>query len=357
VKPQSCLQIVDIAAPKVFISSTFTDRLVQVRDQIRRDLDEVKYLPLMSELGTFAYPHLGPVYDDTIEAVPTCEIYILIIGRRHGTVHPDKGKTITELEYDAARASGRPIFVYIEDKVWQGFAAHADGGADGDNYQYWVDDPRVFDFIERVSDVDACRCVPFFQVDDIMSDFRAQLANLLGGYLRFQRKASGWLWTEDFTRSLEREADRVWVLTPDFFWDHSDPDFRQIVFLNVCERGAEYFYLYSDTDGNRARVAEMARDYEAEIGPRWRDSVHYAPIPVEDFNWCTEQALYNAGDPKRERGIIVDAMDARRFVDKYNIELGREKRYDFRCQFTRLWERYAEGELGGAAPNATQLSL
>ena len=356
-KPKSCLQIVDIAPPKVFISSTFTDRLVEVRDQIRRHLEEVNYLPLMSELGTFAYPHSGPVYDDTIDAVPTCEIYMLVIGKRHGTVHPVKGKTITELEYDAARASGRPIFVYVEDQVWQGFTARADGGVNDGNYQHWVDDPRVFNFIERVCVVDACRMVPFSQVNDLLLDFRAQLANLLGGYLRFQKKAAGWLWTEDFTRSFEREADRVWVLTPDFFWDYSDTEFRQIVFLNVCERGTKYFYLYSDTETNRARITEMARDFGTEIGPGWRDFVHYAPIPAEDFNWCTEQALYNAGDPKRERGVIVDAMDGRRLVDKFNIELGREKSYEFRCQFTRLWHRYAGSELGGAAPSTSQLSL
>jgi hypothetical protein len=33
-------------------------------------------------------------------------------------------------------------------------------------------------------------------------------------------------------------------------------------------------------------------------------------------------------------------------ADKYNIELGREKRVKFRRQFAHLWTRYAEDELG-----------
>jgi hypothetical protein len=68
----------------------------------------------------------------------------------------------------------------------------------------------------------------------------------------------------------------------------------------------------------------MKRRIFLQIGPGWQELVRYAAIPTEDFNWCTEQVLFNPGDPKRERGVIVDAMAGRRIADKYNIELGRE---------------------------------
>jgi hypothetical protein len=340
-----CLQTADVTPPQVFISSTFEDRLQEIRVQIQSELEAVNYLPVMSELGSFSYTHHDPVYDDTVAAVSACQIYVLIIGRRYGTVHPGRGCSITELEYLEARDSGLPIFVYIQDSVWEGYQAHRAGAIQPGAHTHWVDQTEVFTFIERVADADACRCVPFQQAPAILTDLKRQLANLLGGYLRFQAKAAGWLWTEQYTRLIEREADLVWVLTPNFYWDYLDAEFRQIVFANVTQRNAKYFYVFKEGDTNRARINEMVRDYASEVGESWKESVHYAAVPEKEFNWCTEQALFNPGDPKRERGILVDGMDGRNKEDKYNVELGRDKLVDFRRQFQRLWSMYGEGAL------------
>jgi hypothetical protein len=344
-RPSSCLDSGDIRPPQVFISSTFEDWVREVRDQVRQVLEQANYQPMMSELGSFSYTHSQRVYDDTINAVSACQIYVLVIGRAYGTIHPQRGKSITELEYEAALTAGIPIFVYVKSSVWDGFKAHRAGALTGDSYTHWVDDLRTFEFLERVAMTDGYPCERFENAHEVLSHFRDQLANLLGGYLRFQTKAARWLWTERFTRDLERTADLVWVLTPDFFWDYTDRDFREIVFHNVTKRDAKYFYAFKNNPVNEQRAVELGRHYAAEIGDVWKERVRFAAIPEEQFGWSTEQALFNAGDARRERGIVVDPMDGRNIIDKFNIELGREKLVNFREQFGRVWAAHGSGKL------------
>jgi Domain of unknown function (DUF4062) len=304
---------------------------------------------MMSELGTFKYTYHGStVVNDTIQAAATADVFILVVGRRYGT-DDATGKSITEQEYEAAQESGIPIFVYVHDDVWEGYGAFRDGAITEDGYLYWVDDRRVFAFVNRVTAVDGHRCRPFSSSSQVVDDFRAQIGNLLGGFLRFDSRASGWLWTEEYTREVESFARVVWILTPNFYWDYSDAEFRKLVSDNITVRKTVYYYLYQATDENEQRISEMVGDYRAALDndDEWRSLVHYAAVPSEDFNWCTEQVMYDPGEA-RARGIIVDAMEGRDKMNKCNIELGRQKRSDFRRQFTRLWNRYGEGELLGA---------
>jgi hypothetical protein len=332
----------------VFISSTFEDLLSEIRDQLRSVLEAANLLPLMSELGDFKYTyHNHSIVTDTIQAAATSDFYVLVIGRRHGTC-VDGEHSVTELEYAAARAAGIPTFVYVHEKVWEGYEAFRAGAVS--DPKHWVDDDRVFRFITRVAAVDAHRCCPFSTGHQIIDDFRRQIANLLGGFLRFEARAAHWLWTEEYTRQVERSAKVVWILTPNFYWDYTDPDFRRLVYENVTIREVTYYYLYCDSRENMRRVEEMVSDYRDALGDdSWRARVNYAAIPADEFNWCAEQAMYDPGYGIREHGIVIDIMDERDKLNKTNIELGREKRADFRRQFTRLWQLHGNGPLLGAA--------
>ena len=342
-----CLQRREIGPPQVFISSTFEDLLSDIRDQLRSELEAANLLPLMSELGDFKYTYQNAsVMTDTIQAAATSDFYVLVIGRRFGTL-ADGHHSVTELEYAAARQAGVPTLVYVQEKVWEGYEAFR-AGAVGDS-KHWVDDDRVFRFITRVAAVDAHRCRPFLTGREIIDDFRHQVANLLGGFLRFEARATHWLWTEEYTRQVEQNAKVVWILTPNFYWDYTDPHFRRLVYENVMIREVTYYYLYCDSAENNRRAAEMVGYFHDALGDdRWRAQVHYAAIPADEFNWCAEQAMYDPGYGDRERGIIVDIMDERDKINKTNIELGREKRADFRRQFVHLWHRHGSGPILGA---------
>jgi len=342
----TCLQPGDLDPPRVFVSSTFQDLLVEIRDVLCSELEDMSIRPVMSELPTFPYTFGQDAVDgDAVAGVPSAQLYLLVIGRRYGTSDAHERLSITEKEYRAARELGLPMLVYVHRRVWDGYLAHVAGAISDTGSTHWVDEQRVFTFIDRVAQQDRQRCVPFTHSREIVADLKAQMANLMGAYLRFERRAARWLWTEWQTAEIEQVARRVWVLTPNFFWDYADHDYRQLVFENITTRGSRYRYLYPDTHENALRVAEMKRDLDAAIGPSWPARAKYASIPSDEFNWCTEQALFNPGHPTQERGVFVDIMDGHGKAYKHNIELGREKRRAFREQFVRLWDRYSDGEI------------
>lgn len=342
----TCLQPGDLDAPRVFVSSTFQELLVEIRDVLCTELEDMSIRPVMSELSSFPYTFgHGTVDGDAVAAVQSAQLYVLVIGRRYGTSDPHERLSITELEYRAAHDLGLPTLVYVHQRVWDGYQAHASGAISDAGYAHWVDQEQVFEFVERVAQSDRQRCVPFTHSREITADLKAQIANFTGAFLRFERRAGRWLWTEWQTAEIEKAARAVWILTPNFFWDYADHEYRQLVFENITKRDASYRYLYCDTPENALRVADMTRDIEAAVGPSWRSRTKYAAIPSDDFNWCTEQALFDPGHPTRERGVFVDIMDGHGKAYKHNIELGREKRRDFREQFARLWTRYGDGDV------------
>ena len=129
-----------------------------------------------------------------------------------------------------------------------------------------------------------------------------------------------------YTHGIERAADVIWVLTPDFYWDYADTEFNQLVHENVTRRHVRYFYLFREDRQSGDRIKEMTAQYEEAIGDSWRELVFSAAIPEEEFFWCAEQVLYNPGDPHRERAILVDTMDGRNKENKFDVELGRGRR-------------------------------
>jgi formylglycine-generating enzyme required for sulfatase activity len=54
-----------------------------------------------------------PLWQSCIGDVASCAIHIGIVGMRYGFVPPGQEKSITELEFDAARAAGLPCFMFV----------------------------------------------------------------------------------------------------------------------------------------------------------------------------------------------------------------------------------------------------
>jgi uncharacterized protein DUF4062 len=355
-RPPSCIYARDLRPPRVFISSTFEDRLLEIRFQIKKALEEAKMEPVMSELDGF--PSTGDrIYEDTISAVRDCQLFILVVGHRYGSKHPEVGESITRLEYRAARDAGMRTLVFVEDSLWQIFQDNRRTGEAPPSAL--PERGEVFEFLRQIAEEDNCNCVGFRHADEILSNLKHQTANLLGAYLRFQEKAADWIWTERFTHSLEESARLVWILTPDFYWDYTDVEFARLVRENVTERGVKYFYLYKEDEGAADRIAEMVAEYEQAAGDLWKSSVFFAGIPADNFFWCAEQVLYNPGHPQLERAILVDTMNGRNKEHKFDVELGRGRRSEFRRHFQRLWSLYSNqpllslsgSDVGGVPPD------
>jgi len=99
---------------QVFISSTFSDLI----DERRKALD----ILLMADCipaGMEAFVATDNEQFEVIKKViDLCDYYILIIGKRYGSVNHDTGVSYTEMEYDYAKSKNIPVLVFaIDDSV------------------------------------------------------------------------------------------------------------------------------------------------------------------------------------------------------------------------------------------------
>jgi hypothetical protein len=340
----------DLAAPKVFISSTFEKGLLGIRHALEETLERIGYKPAMSEAPDFTYGHgIAKAYEDAINSIKTAQIYVVLIGRRYGTVHPASALSITQMEYREARSHGIPSIVFVEDEVLDGWSLNRQGQVRARERVRWVDDIRVWRFIDEVMIEDGCPVFAFADERDVLRDLHAQLANLFGAFLRFDHGARRWLWTEARTGAFEVASSTVWVLSPDLYWDFQDEHYRALVNNNVIARRTLYRYLYRDNELNRSRVDDLRGTYVQALGPEETERlVAFAAIPEDAFWWCTEHVLFNAYTAD-ERGFIVDICEDRDRSRKYDIEMGRSKRLTFRAQFERLWNLWGNTGLNASS--------
>ena len=87
----------------VFISSTYLDnreRRKQVADAIQR----LRMVPVGME-------RLAASHDSIVEVsereARECDVYVAIVAHRYGSIDDKRKKSITELEYEAAKDAGR----------------------------------------------------------------------------------------------------------------------------------------------------------------------------------------------------------------------------------------------------------
>ena len=99
---------------QVFISSTYAD-LIEERKKILDILFMADCIPAGMEAFVAADIEQFEVIKKVIDL---CDYYVLIIGKRYGSIHPDTGKSYTEMEYDYAIEQGIPVLVFaIDDNV------------------------------------------------------------------------------------------------------------------------------------------------------------------------------------------------------------------------------------------------
>jgi hypothetical protein len=178
------------AAPTIMVSSTFYDLR-----QIRKDLstfiaDILGYIPLLSEMPSFPVdPDITTIENCRRRVEQNADILILVIGGRYGTIDLKSEKSITNLEFLAARSKGIPIYVFVERSVlsilpvWK---SNPDG-----NFLSVVDTTKLFDFIELVRKGEQIWTFEFESAQDIIATLRIQFAYLLQDSIKAKIKLSG----------------------------------------------------------------------------------------------------------------------------------------------------------------------
>jgi hypothetical protein len=254
------------------VSSTFYD-LRQIRaDLVHFLVDEVGFVPLLSELASF------PV-DPDVDTVENCrrrvehdaDALILIIGGRYGTVDSKTSRTITNLEYLAARSKGIPIFAFI-DKAVLALTPVWLKNKDAD-FTSVVDDARIFEFVNEVRSVHKVWTHAFETAQDIVEVLRPQFARLTLDGIRWARQlresSSGWWLTYLRGRAvriaLERPTAWEYRLFAQALTDEVDEvaDLRRRYEIGVTLGTGEYLSVENFLNWASARIAQLRRIADA----------------------------------------------------------------------------------------------
>jgi hypothetical protein len=183
-----------MAAPRIFVSSTCYD-LKYIRENLKFFVRTLGYEPVLSEEGSVFYDPSLHVQDACLAEVPTCQIFVLIIGGRYGGHYKDSDKSITNLEYEAAIKAKLPIFALVEQQVLEEYRLYTSNKAnkriDPTHITYpGVDTTKIFDFISQVQSQSINNAlVPFADFENIQQFLRQQWVSLLYRFLTGESEA------------------------------------------------------------------------------------------------------------------------------------------------------------------------
>ena len=90
---------------QVFLSSTYTD-LIEERRAVLDILLKADCIPAGMENFVAQDEEQFNVIKKVIDL---CDYYVLIIGKRYGSINPNTGKSYTEMEYDYAISKKIPV--------------------------------------------------------------------------------------------------------------------------------------------------------------------------------------------------------------------------------------------------------
>lgn len=197
--------------PSVFVSSTCYD-LAQVRQDLNSFFKSMGLHPILSEFSSFPVdPNLGAIENCLAGVKEKADIFILVVGARYGSETKD-GKSVTNLEYLAAKAKGIPSYVFVQKHIltalpiWQ-----KNRSAD---FSGIVDSSKLFEFVESLRDSKENWVFPFESALDITDTLRIQLAYLFLDSLTIRAKVQGSGLPEDLLQGLSGDALLLAVQKP-----------------------------------------------------------------------------------------------------------------------------------------------
>lgn len=167
-KPKSC--------KKIFLSSTVFD-LVDLRLALASALEaHGTYEVVYNESPKFPIKRGIHSHDVCLDAVKECDIYILVIDKRYGgtyagTKYPKKDVSITWYEYITAFKKGKEIHTFVRKETWDErpiYKRYKQKYQGKELEPFYVDDIRVFEFIEYVVHQPKCNWIDQFNtVEDL----------------------------------------------------------------------------------------------------------------------------------------------------------------------------------------------
>ena len=196
---------------RIFISSTCYD-LSQIRQDLKRDIADMGHIPVMSENKDFPIDPMVSTQENCIEAVKKeADIFVLIIGNRYG-YKLESGQSITNLEFLTAVQKGIPIYTFTLKSMIHVLPLWKKNPTS--DFSEYVDDTKVFEFIEDVRSKRGLWNFDFEEEKDIIEKLKSQLSILFSDSLsdRLALKASP---AEEYLSKLSAKALNIFLKKPD----------------------------------------------------------------------------------------------------------------------------------------------
>ncbi len=219
-----------MAAPRVFISSTFYD-LKQVRNNIGDFIKSLGYEPVMHERAGVAYSQTTPLENDCYHELASCDIVVCIIGNHFGSKSLENDLSITMNEIQNAMKNKKKVYIFIANDVFTEHRTYLLNRDSGTFKSAYTDDIRIHEFIAELNKtVKNHMIVSFETTDQIIDTLKAQFAGLLQNLL--QREAS--MTDAKTAYDLQESADKMKEIINDFERQKDDffTKFDSMIFIN-----------------------------------------------------------------------------------------------------------------------------
>lgn len=188
----------DMAKPRVFISSTFFD-LKHVRGELEKFIRDMGYDPVLNERGHIPYGSQEALEKYCYAEIENVHIVVAIIGGRFGaSARGNKQNSISNIELKTAIEQNKQVYIFIESGVHSEYQTYLKNkGKEGVAYSH-VDDGRIYGFIEEMYTLpNNNQITPFDSVYTITAYLKEQWAGLFEVYLEQQERSH-------VTRAIEK---------------------------------------------------------------------------------------------------------------------------------------------------------
>lgn len=280
------------------VSSTFYD-LRQIRAGLTQFImDDLGYIPLLSELPSFPVdPDLNTIENCIARVEKNADILVLVIGGKYGSIDDKTDKSITNLEFLTARDKGIPVYAFIEKSILAVMPIWKENPS-GD-FSKAVDTPRLFEFIEYVRNQERVWTFPFEVAQDIVSVLRLQLSYLFHDALRIRNRLNG-KGLPPYFESLRPKSLKI-ILEKPKAWEY------RLFLQSWIDEGERRMDLVKEyRAGLRVDVAESVVAFAAMewIQTRWHELEGFLDSFNSLINISAQEAFGKLGEPGNAEDIV-----------------------------------------------------
>lgn len=288
-----------MAAPRVFISSTFYD-LKQVRNNIGDFIKSLGYEPVMHERSGVAYSQTAPLENDCYHELASCDIVVCIIGNHFGSQSLDNDLSITMNEIQNAIKNKKKVYIFIANDVYTEHRTYLLNKDTGTFKSAYTDDIRIHEFIAELNKTVKNHVImPFETTDQIINTLKSQFAGLLQNLL--QREAS---MTEAKTAyDLQQSADRMKEIINDF--EQQKEEFFTRFDSTILINNRVVFTIKKHIGMQKS--AFFAKNLEAL--DEFMSMVGYCAVEVDDFIEDAKKYVKTTVDTKYTIVVKEDVID------------------------------------------------